>query len=106
MMSGKVKFPKRENEFADPTTYRNMPCSKALYELKRLNDDGVVVDHPEGGSSDMIQCYVGVHRLLAHPENVISPQELNKRNKAQGLKNYLGRNVSRVIRLPPKGYRR
>jgi hypothetical protein len=106
MIAGKIKFPKRENEYADPTTYRMMPCSKALHELKRLNDDGVYVDHPDGGSSDMIQCYVGVHRLLAHPENVINMQELNKINKAQGLKHSLNRRMGRIIRLPAKGSRR
>jgi hypothetical protein len=106
MISGRIRFPKRENDYADPFTYRMMPCAKAMLELKRLNDDGVRVDHPEGGSSDMIQCFVGVQRLLAHPENVIDTQELNKMNKAQGLKHSLSRKMGRVIHLPPKGLRR
>ncbi len=106
MISNKIKLPKRENEYADPLVYRMMPCAKALLELKRLNDDGVRVDHPKGGSSDVIQCYVGVHRILAHPERVISSQELNKVNKAQGLKHSLNRNIGKVIRLPPRGTRR
>jgi hypothetical protein len=106
MLAGKIKFPKRENEYADPTTYRGMPLAKALHELKRLNDDGVTVDHPEGGSSDMIQCYVGVHRLLAHPENVISKQEMDKHNRAKGLKTSFSRKLGSVVRTPPRGYKR
>lgn len=106
MLSGKIKFPKRENEFVDPKVQRLVPCAKALYELKHLNDDGVRVDHLDGKSSDMIQCYVGVHRLLAHPDRVVSPQELHKQHRAQGMKNAYGRKLGKVIRLPPKGRQR
>jgi hypothetical protein len=106
MISGKIKFPKKENEFVDPKTQRLVPCAKALWELRHLNDDGVRVDHLENTSSDMIQCYVGVQRLLMHPERIVSPQELNKRNRAQGMKNAYGRKLGNVVRLPPKGRQR
>jgi hypothetical protein len=105
MMNGKVRFPARENDFLDPSIARNMPCSKALWELKRLNDDGVRIDHPPGGSNDLIQCYVGVHRLLLHPNEVLSSKELQNNMRRESLA-YKGRKIGKVVKLPPKGYRR
>jgi hypothetical protein len=106
MAASKISFPARENEFIDPSIARNMPCAKALWELKRLNDDGQKVDHPPGGSSDMIQCYVGVHRLLLHPEEVISVPELKKEQRKQRIRGSRRRKIGQVIKLPPKGSRR
>ena len=106
MAASKLSFPARENDFIDPTIARNMPCSKALWELKRLNDDGQKVDHPTGGSSDMIQCYIGVHRLLLHPEEVISIPELRKEQMKQRIRGSRRRKIGKVIKLPPKGARR
>jgi len=106
MAANKVSFPVRENEFIDPSIARNMPCAKALWELKRLNDDGVKVDHPPGGSNDMIQCYVGVHRLLMHPEEVISIPELKKEQRKQRIRGSRGRRIGQVVHLEPKGSRR
>jgi len=63
--SGKVRFPAAEN--GDPQVDRNIPCAKAIHELKRLNDSGIKVDHPPNGSNDMIQCYIGVYRILMTP---------------------------------------
>jgi len=106
MAANKVRFPKRENEFIDPTIARNMPCAKALWELKRLNDDGVRVDHPPGGTNDMIQCYVGVHRLLLHPEEVISIPELKKEQRKQRMHGSNRKKIGQVVKLSPKGLRR
>lgn len=106
MDANKLRFCKKENAYADPKTQRMVPCAKALWELRHLNDDGVRVDHLEGFSSDMIQCYVGVHRLLEHPERVISVQEMQKQNRAQGMGRAYGRKIGSVIRLPPKGRQR
>lgn len=100
--SNKIRFPDREDEVTDPSIARGLPCSKALYELKRLGDDGVRVDHPPGGSSDMIQCYVGVHRLLTHPEDVININELKKYNRSVGVRR-AGKRIGQVVRLPRKG---
>jgi len=105
IVSKSIKFPARENEYIDPAVARDMPCAKALWELKKLNDDGVKVDHPPNGSNDMIQCYVGVHRLLSNPDAVISIQEIQRNNRASS--NRMGnRKLGSVIRLPPKGMRR
>ena len=106
MVSQHIRFPAKENEFMDPTIARTMPCAKALHELKRLNDDGVRVDHPTGGSNDMIQCYIGVHRLLAHPEQIISDKELKDARIAGSKRRYAGRSIGKVIHTVPKGSRR
>jgi hypothetical protein len=66
-----VLFPALETSVFDPAVDRNVPCAKAIHELKRLEDTGVKVDHGRNGTNDMIQCYVGVHRSLMHPEQVI-----------------------------------
>lgn len=102
LANNKVRLPDRENETNDPSITRGIPCSKALYELKRLSDDGVRVDHPPGGSSDMIQCYVGVHRLLTHPEDVINMNEMKKYNRNRGA-SLVHRRIGKVVRLPRKG---
>jgi hypothetical protein len=102
--SKSISFPTRESEIIDPTIGRNLPCAKALYELKRLNDNGVRVDHPPGGSSDMIQAYVGVYRLLMFPEEVLSVNEMKSKNR--NVNRYKNRKLGKVIRLPPKGTRR
>jgi hypothetical protein len=104
MVNRSIGFPNRENEFLDPSIARSMPCSKALWELKKLNDNGQKVDHPVGGSSDMVQCYVGVHRLLLHAEEVITPQEMQKAQRNR-MGRYNSGNVGQVIRLPQKGSR-
>jgi len=106
MAGHKLSFPARENEFIDPSIARGMPSAKALWELKKLNDDGVKVDHPPGGSNDMIQCYVGVHRLLLHPEEVISIPEIKKAQSKQRIRGSRGRSIGQVIHLAPKGSRR
>jgi len=103
MMARQVSFPMREDNMVDPTRYRNMPCAKALHELQRLNDNGVKVDHPPNGSNDVIQCYVGVHRLLLHPEEVISLHDLKKNTRAANIFRKQGRKIGRVIKLSPRG---
>ena len=102
MMNRSISFPRRENEIIDPSAIRNLPCSLALQELRRLEDNGVVVDHPPGGSNDMVQCYVGVHRLLTHPDDVINMREVAK--DAQNSHNrYKIKSIGQVVRLPVKG---
>lgn len=104
MMNKNIVFPARENSVMDPSMTRGMPCAKAVWELRRLNDDGARVDHPPGGSSDMIQCYIGVHRLLMHPEQVINLTDLNNMSKRSSL---IGnRKIGQVIKLPQRGSRR
>jgi hypothetical protein len=106
MIANKLRFCRKENQYADPKVQRMIPCAKALWELRHLNDDGMRVDHLEGKSSDMIQCYVGVYRLLEHPDRVISIQEMQKQNKAQGMRRAYGKKIGRVIRLPQKSRQR
>lgn len=105
MTESAISFPARENEILDPMITRGMPCAKALGELKRLNDNGVKVDHPPGGSSDMIQAYVGVHRLLMHPDQVITLQEM-QRSAKRGNFSQSDKRLGSVFKLPPKGMRR
>ena len=99
MRSRTIRFPKKESDTLDPKLERNMPCAKALHELARLEDDGKRVDHPPPGSSDMIQCYVGIHRLLVTPEKVIDMKEIIKerRKKMGGLP--FNRRGGRVVHL-------
>jgi hypothetical protein len=106
MTAGTVRFPNRESEALDPATTRNIPCAKALWELRRLNDNGVKVDHLPGKTNDMIQCYIGVYRLLAHPEAVISVPEMvaGQRKERQGQYASSGRKLGSVIRMKPKGF--
>lgn len=105
MLAYKVRYPSRENDYMDPNTTRGIPCAKALWELRRLSDNGVKVDHPPGGSNDMIQCYVGVHRLLMHAEDVVNVQEIQNSNRRQYANRTRGK-IGQVIRLPVKGMRR
>jgi len=106
MMAQNVSFPRREDEYANPAKERGLPCSKALYELKRLNDSGIKVDHPSGGSNDMIQCYVGVHRLLLHTDEVVTIHDMRKMHRTQGLFKRQTGSVGQIVRLPPRGSRR
>lgn len=102
MVANKIRFPDREDEMSDPSIVRGLPCSKALWELKRLSDDGVRVDHPPGGSSDVIQGYVGVHRLLVHPEDVIDVNKMRSDNRKKVFTSR-GKGLGKVVRFPPKG---
>jgi hypothetical protein len=90
----KIKFPNKENEFADSRIERNMPCGKAIIELLALNDDGRKVDHMPNGSNDMIQCYVGVHRILKTPDKLHDKKQFNSFNR-----NYSTNTTGRVVRL-------
>lgn len=101
MEAGRVRFPKREAENVDPQFTRNVPCAKALWELLRLNDNGVKVDHSSNGSNDMIQCYVGVHRILATPEEIFSKDQMKEQQRIQMVhKMRKGHsNVGRVFKL-------
>jgi hypothetical protein len=94
-----VRFPKREAENMNPKLDRNIPCAKALYELIRLEDDGKKVDHPSGGSSDMVQCYVGVHRLLVTPHKVIDMKEIIKERRKERTGLPFNRKGGRVVHL-------
>lgn len=98
MMSGMVRFPDRENKNMDPYVERNLPCAKALKELKNLSDNGIRVDHPPGGSNDMIQCYIGVHRLLTDPSITEDLEKAHSRKRSQLERRPYGR----AIRLSPK----
>lgn len=106
MMSQNISFPARENSTVNPAKVRGLPCAKALYELMRLNDNGVKVDHPSGGSNDLIQCYVGVHRLLLHTDEVVTLHDMRKMQRTEGIYKRQTGNVGRIIRLPPRGSRR
>lgn len=68
--SGLVTIPQRESEILDPRVERNMPCAKAIIEIKQLEDDGKKIDHPRTGTNDIVQCYVGVHRILKTPDKL------------------------------------
>jgi hypothetical protein len=81
MQHSKVRFPKRENDSLNFRSARNAPCGKALYELRHLTDNGIKVDHIPNNSNDMIQCYVGVHRLLTNADKVISKFDMSSLNK-------------------------
>jgi hypothetical protein len=98
MKSGKVRFPKKEKDNVDPKLDRNIPCAKALYELNRLNDNGVKVDHPSDCSNDMIQCYIGVHRLILTPEEVLGKKAVDKVRKKPPVYTK-PRSIGRVVRL-------
>lgn len=70
LRSRQVSLPSPEVDVLDPSKIRNVPCAKAIYELSKLNDNGVKVDHPPYGSNDMIQCYIGVYRALKHGDTL------------------------------------
>jgi len=91
IMSQTLSFPRPEQDGIDPTAVRNVPCAKAIHELKRLDDSGTKVDHPPGGSNDMIQCYIGVHRLIVQTGNLIKDQYTGPRGPR--------RSIGRIIRL-------
>ena len=89
LIDGNISLPNPEIKDLDPTEYRNVPCSRAIFELLTLNDDGIKVDHQEGQHNDMIQCYIGVHRLLKYPEKVV-PKNLRKLNAMEKRRRMLG----------------
>ena len=96
----KVKLLPKEDEFLDPRVTRNMPCAKALSELKALNDTGKKVDHLPGGTNDMIQCYVGIHRLLNSPEKLFDRKDMSLQNRKRAMRHISQRgSVGKVIRL-------
>lgn len=82
--NGSIRFPAKEHQYMNPKVERNMPCAKAIMELKALNDDGRKVDHLVNGSNDVIQCYIGVHRILQTPEKL----DLYKNKLTNNFKNY------------------
>lgn len=91
----RVRFPARERDNIDPKLDRNVPCTKALYELARLNDNGMKVDHTSNGTNDMIQCYVGVHRILMSNQIVSS---MGTTQQQLGMKNVFNTNTK--LKLP------
>ena len=99
MRNNKLSFPAKEHPALDPYYHRNMPCSLALRELRGLQDNGVKVDHRSDGSNDMIQCYIGVHRLLKTPERVFTNKAIQDRHKVSMIRKANPRPSLRVIRL-------
>lgn len=98
----KIRFPAREvdNPNINFLEERNIPCAKALYELKNLRDNGVKVDHPRNGSNDMIQCYVGVHRILTNKDKLLSKYDLSSLNRNRMTKkSSLRPSIGKYIRL-------
>ena len=83
------------NSYTKPM--RNVPCAKAIYELKHLNDNGVRVDHSKHGSNDMIQTYVGVHRLIMHPEEVLDIKTVQKARRGKQIANRYPKKLGRVV---------
>lgn len=90
----RINFPAPESD-ADPRMNRGMPCAKALYELKMLNDNGKKVDHLPGYSNDMIQCYVGVHRILKSFDKLKTGKGMENTNIRMSRPNAVGR----IVRL-------
>jgi len=80
LKAGNVRFPKREVDHNQIgfSAVRNVPVAKVLYELKRLNDNGRKVDHPPGGHNDIAECCVGLHRLIAVPEEILQKSIIRK----------------------------
>jgi hypothetical protein len=72
IVTGKIRFPLLEKANYNHRTDRNVPIATAIYQLKKLNDDGNRVEHPTGEHDDMIQCCVGVHRNLVDPATVMT----------------------------------
>lgn len=90
-----IRFPKKENDTLDPRINRNMPCSKALLEIKQLEDNGKKVDHPKTGSNDVAQCCVGVHRILRTPEKL----NINKIKSFAPFRGYSKKSSGKVVKL-------
>jgi len=102
MTYNKISFPAKEidRSHINYAEERNVPCAKALYELRHLSDSGTKVDHPKNGSNDMIQCYIGVHRLLTNIDKMISKYDLSSLNKNRvGRRGSLKPCAGRYIRL-------
>lgn len=88
LKSGNFRFPSLEvnpEKTMNFDAMRNVPCARAVYELRRLNDTGQKVDHPKGGHNDMIECCVGLHRLLHSPETIITKKEIGKNLQRQSV---------------------
>lgn len=99
MRAKKVSFPRKEHHTMDPRLERGMPVAKALVELKSLEDNGAKVDHPKGGSSDMIQAFVGCHRLLMNPDKVLNQKKIiEDRRKDRGGRRF-NRQFAKFVRL-------
>lgn len=92
LLSKRIRLPAPEPGAIDPTSVRNVPCAKAIYELKRLNDSGVKVDHPPNGSNDMIQCYIGVHRLIKNADKI-----LQRKDEKDVRRQLAHRGVGRIV---------
>ena len=103
MTEGTIKFPAKEQLVGDPYIRRNMPCAKALKELRKLNDTGIKVDHPIGGHNDVIQCYIGIHRLLLHSDRIITPHDVREAQKGRAKLTKRG-SIGKFIRTQPKGF--
>lgn len=95
----RIRFPKREHDFLDPVLNRGMPCSKALHELVRLNDNGKKVDHGPRGSNDLIQTWVNIHKAIRNPEKfkALSDRVLMRRRMQANSR--LNRNPGKVIQI-------
>jgi hypothetical protein len=79
MQNGAIVFPAPEKENVDPDSDRNVPCATAIYQLRRLEDNGMKIDHPANGHNDMIQCYVGVHRAIFNPDFIANKGDMSKK---------------------------
>lgn len=95
----KIRFPKREHDFLDPVLNRGMPCSKAIHELIRLNDDGKKVDHGPRGSNDLIQTWVNIHKAIRNPEKFKALSDRNLMRRRMKAASRLNRSPGKVIQL-------
>ena len=99
MRLGKIRFPCKEAENVDPKTTRNVPIVKALHELSRLEDDGRKVDHPSGGSNDIIQTWVACHRLLITPEKVLDKKRMLEQQYRANIKGRHNIQRTKLVRI-------
>lgn len=99
MRLGKVRFPCKEAENMDPKTVRNIPIVKAMHELSRLEDDGRKVDHPSGGSNDIIQTWVACHRLLITPEKILDKKKMQEQQYRANIKGRQNKYKTKIIRI-------
>jgi len=97
--SEKVKFPKKEHPTLDPFINRNMPVSKAIEELKALEDDGRKVDHATNLSNDLAQGLVGVSRALLEPEKLIDQKKLMASRRKDLGRNPFQKGMGQVVHL-------
>ena len=83
---GNFKFPKPEidiEKIIGIRSIRNIPVARAIYELGKLEDNGTKVDHPKGLHNDIIECCVGLHRLLVTPELILDKAAIKKNLQSQ-----------------------